>query len=605
MKKKNYMTQKISYTITSNDLSAHLFHVSVTVNQPDELGQILSLPVWIPGSYMVREFARNVVQIRAHCDGKKVALKKLDKASWQAAPCKGALTIDYEVYAWDLSVRAAHLDQTHGFFNGTSVFLKLHGQENAAHIVDIQRPKEDASQTWRVATSLPLLKAKLYGFGTYIAENYDALIDHPVEMGNFLMASFEAHGVPHDFVVTGRVPNVDMNRIVVDVKKICEAQIAFFEPRSKQAPMDRYVFMTMLTDEGRGGLEHRASTALIFPRSELPTKNDDSMSDGYADFLGLCSHEYFHTWNVKRIKPAAFANYDLTQENYTSLLWVFEGFTSYYDDLFLRRLNLIDEPLYLQHISKSINSLLRGSGRRKQSVVDSSFDAWTKYYRQDENAPNAITSYYVKGSLIALGLDLFIRSETEGKKSLDDVMRYLWKTFGSNFYTKALEGKQQGVDEDGMVAIIENSTGVNAKKFIDKYVLGTEELPLEKWFADFGIDMQPNGKKQKASLGVKVSSSGSECKVVNVFEGKAAHKAGLSAGDQIIAVNGLRVHPMKVNLAQSLAAYSVGEKVEIHAFRREELMTFTAKLQADDMPNWRVQLIDNPKAKLFAKRPSK
>jgi predicted metalloprotease with PDZ domain len=216
------------------------------------------------------------------------------------------------------------------------------------------------------------------------------------------------------------------------MKKICEAQIAFFEPKTRKAPMDRYVFMTMVVGEGYGGLEHRASTALICNRNDMPVKHNPEMSEGYKAFLGLCSHEYFHTWNVKRIKPAVFADYDLRQESYTSLLWLFEGFTSYYDDLMLVRSGLIDEAAYLKLVSKTINGVLRGSGRLKQSVAESSFDAWTKYYRQDENSPNAIVSYYTKGSLVALGLDLTIRAETAGKKSLDDVMRTvaaLWPRF--------------------------------------------------------------------------------------------------------------------------------------------------------------------------------
>src|SRR5438093_2424504 len=231
----------VQYSIVASDPAAHLYEVTLTVAAPDADGQIFSLPAWIPGSYMIREFARNIVQIRAHSNGKKVALNKLDKHSWQAATCDGALTLEYQVYAWDLSVRAAHLDQSHGFFNGTSVFLQVQGQEMAPHVVDIQRPAGDEYKAWRVATALPELKARRYGFGTYVAENYDALIDHPVEMGTFALASFEAHGVPHDFVVTGRVPNIDLARICGDLKKICEAQIALFEPKTKRAPMDRYV----------------------------------------------------------------------------------------------------------------------------------------------------------------------------------------------------------------------------------------------------------------------------------------------------------------------------------------------------------------------------
>ena len=596
----------VHYTIIPKDLPAHLFEVTLDIAEPDAEGQVVSLPAWIPGSYMVREFARNIIQIKATSGGKKVVLKKRDKHTWQAAPCQGALTISYEVYAWDLSVRAAHLDQSHGFFNGTSVFLSVHGQESAPHIVDIQRAADASCATWRVATSLPELKAKRYGFGTYIAANYDELIDHPVEMGDFALATFEAHGIPHDFVVTGKVPNMDMARMVADVQKICESQIAFFEPRTKKAPMDRYVFMTMVVGEGYGGLEHRASTALICNRNDIPVKHQPEMSEGYKGFLGLCSHEYFHTWNVKRIKPAAFASYDLRQENYTSLLWLFEGFTSYYDDLMLVRAGTIDETAYLKLVSKTINMVTRGSGRLKQSVAESSFDAWTKYYRQDENSPNAIVSYYTKGSLVALGLDLTIRAETEGKKSLDDVMRALWQKYGRDFYSRTLTGTQQGLPENEFEALVEQVTGVNVRRFVDKHVRGTEDVPLAKLYADFGVHLDTGSATKKASLGIKAARDGNDCKIASAYEGRAAHVAGLSAQDVIVAINGLRVTAADAadGLATALGRYRVGEVVEIHAFRRDELLVVKAKLQADDVPTNQLKLVVEQDTALATARPT-
>ena len=407
-------TETLLYTIVPTDPGLHLFEVTLTIARPAPDGQIVSLPAWIPGSYMIREFARNIVQIRAESEGRKLRLTKLDKHSWRAARCNGPLTLVYQVYAWDLSVRAAHLDHTHGFFNGTSVFLKVHGKETLPHVVDICPPEGEAFAHWRVATSLPEHKARRHRFGTYIAQDYDELIDHPVEMGEFTLIRFDAHGVPHEMAITGRVPNLDTERLAADLKAICEQQIALFEPTTKRAPMERYVFLTLAVGDGYGGLEHRASTALICSRADLPVKGHPQMTDGYRGFLGLCSHEYFHTWNVKRIKPAVFAPYDLAQENYTPLLWLFEGFTSYYDDLTLVRAGRIDAQAYLGLLAKTLNAVLRGSGRLKQSVADSSFDAWTKYYRQDENAPNAIVSYYQKGALVALLFDLTIRAQTKG-----------------------------------------------------------------------------------------------------------------------------------------------------------------------------------------------
>ncbi|MTW13610.1 PDZ domain-containing protein [Pseudoduganella eburnea] len=574
--------KKISYAITAKDLAAHMFQVSMTIEAPAPEGQVLVLPAWIPGSYMIREFSRNIVQIRAEAGGQPVELAKLDKHSWQAPPVKGKLTVHYEVYAWDLSVRAAHLDQTHGFFNGTSVFLRAVGQEDEAHIVDIQRPAHEAAAKWRVATALKELKAKRYGFGTYIAGNYDELIDSPVEMGTFEMASFKALGVQHDVVFTGRVPNLDIARVCADLKKICETQIAFFEPRTKKAPMDRYVFMTMVTGDGYGGLEHRASTALFCSRSDLPTtaQKGKEPSEGYMKFLGLCSHEYFHTWNVKRIKPAVFAPYDYQVENYTPLLWLFEGFTSYYDDLLLVRAGLLSEEGYYKMLGKTVGAVLRGSGRTKQSVADSSFDAWGKYYRQDENSPNAIVSYYAKGSLVGLGLDLTIRAKTNGKRSLDDIMRALWQKFGRDFYS----GKPRGVTPAEVEALFDSVAGFKLKTFFDKYIKGTDDLPLAKLLPQFGVGYKDERKSTKPSMDVNLGRDGADCKLSAVHDGGAAQKAGLSANDLLVAIDGLRVTGNPANVDGLLARYKVGDTVQVHAFRRDELMAFDVTLQGDHVP---------------------
>src|SRR5471030_315057 len=603
MKKPSKNKPAIAYSIVGHDLAAHLFHVTLTVDAPAEGGQIVALPAWIPGSYMIREFSRNIVRIRAESDGQPVALAKLDKHSWQAAPLKdhaAALTLHYEVYAWDLSVRAAHLDQNHAFYNGTSVFLRVLGQEDQPHVVDIQRPDDEVAKTWRVATSLPELKAKRYGFGTYIASNYDELIDHPVEQGDFALATFKAHGIPHDIVISGRVPNLDLPRLSADLKKICETQIAFFEPKAKKAPMDRYVFMTLAVGDGYGGLEHRASTALICARADLPSTAAASkdISDGYLQYLGLCSHEYFHTWNVKRIKPAAFAPYNLQVENYSPLLWLFEGFTSYYDDLMLVRAGIIDEARYYKLLAKTANSVLRGSGRSKQSVAESSFDAWHKYYRQDENSPNAIVSYYTKGSLIALALDLTLRAKTNGAKSLDDVMQVLWQRYGRDFY----HGGARGVTPAEAEALFDEIGGFKFKPFFDKYMRGTDDVPLAKLLAPFGVAYADERKSAKPVLDVNMGRDGNDAKLSSVHEGGAAHHAGMSGGDVLVALDGLRI--TATNLDALLARYKVGANVELHAFRRDELLRFDVTLQGDRLPSVALTLSVTGKKTTVLKRPS-
>ncbi|KWF94767.1 peptidase M61 [Burkholderia diffusa] len=588
------MTQPIRYSIAPKDLAAHLFEVSVTVADPDPEGQHFSLPVWIPGSYLVREFARNIVTLAAFNDaGRKVRIAKTDKNTWRAAPVSGALTLRYDVYAWDLSVRSAYLDESGGFFNGTAVFLSVAGHEDAPCEVDIAKPAGAAFRTWRVGTSLPEARGtKRYGFGAYRASNYDELTDHPVTIGEFALATFDAHGVPHDIVIAGRVTQLDMERLRTDLKRVCEAQIALFEPKSKKAPMDRYVFMTLAVSDGYGGLEHRASTALICNRTDLPVKGRPETTEGYRTYLGLCSHEYFHTWNVKRIKPAAFVPYDLARENYTSLLWLFEGFTSYYDDLMLVRSGLMSQDEYFAALGRTVGGVLRGTGRLKQSVADSSFDAWIKYYRQDENATNAIVSYYTKGSLVALAFDLAIRAQTRNRKSLDDVMRLLWQRYGREFY----RGKQAGVEENEVETLIEEATGVALGRLFADAVHGTRDLPLAELLAPFGVTLAPDvapGAAAKPTIGARLRG-GADCTLAAVYEGGGAHRAGLSAGDTLIALDGLRV--TGTNLDTLLARYRPGDKVEVHAFRRDELRTAKLKLDGPEVVRYRLTAAAKPAA---------
>ncbi len=571
----------IRYRIRASQPEAHLYNVELVVEAPDAAGQRFSLPAWIPGSYMIREFARNIITLQARCGRRSVGLQKIDKHTWQAEPCAGPLTLSYDVYAWDLSVRGAHLDTGHGFFNGTSVFLCVHGQENAPCLVDIERPQGGSYRDWRVATALPTAGAKRYGFGAYRADNYDELIDHPVEMGTFSLATFRARGVPHDVAITGR-HDCDLKRLTDDLKRIAEYQIDFF---GGTAPMKRYVFLVTAVGEGYGGLEHRASTALLCSRYDLPCASVEKQDDRYLTFLGLASHEYFHTWNVKRIKPAAFTPYDLTRESYTRLLWAFEGITSYYDDLCLVRCGLMTTEQYLQALARTLTSVQRGSGRLKQTVADSSFDAWIKYYRQDENAPNAIVSYYTKGSLVALALDLTVRKATDGKRSLDDVMRALWVEYGK---------AGRGVGEAELEILIEKVTGVRLQRFFDLALRSTEDIAWTPLLRHFGLRVhmaaaqsstdrggKPPKKAAKptpprAVLGSRLETAGGEVKIAQVFDGGAAQTGGLSAGDILIALDGVRLTP--ANWEQRLGRHRPGDNVRITGFRRDELFERDVRL---------------------------
>lgn len=597
----------IQYSILPFNPQAHLFAVSCTVTDPDPEGQIFSLPAWIPGSYMIRDFAKNIVQLSAESDNKEIAVRKLDKQTWQCVPCGGSLTIIYEVYACDLSVRSAHLDITHGYFNGASVFLQVHGREGNPCVVDILPPEGEDYKNWQIATAMPYMDARQYGFGTYQAKNYDELIDHPVEMGAFEVDRFNVNGTPHEIVITGR-HRADMVRLCNDLKIICNHHVKFF---GQLPAMDRYVFLIMVVGEGYGGLEHRASCSLLCSRNDLPIKGVEEVTEKYRAFLGLCSHEYFHTWNIKRIKPAAFIPYDLSQEVHTRTLWAFEGITSYYDDLSLVRTGLIKHESYMDLLAQTITRVLRGSGRFKQSVAESSFDAWTKFYKQDENAPNAIVSYYTKGSLIALALDLTIRSETQGKKSLDDVMAALWSRYGK---------KIKGVGENDIERIAKEISGLSLAHFFEHALHRAEDIILDVLFNKFGIQYvlreaknsndkggllkgrsDSNAEKRITPvLGVRAVSNPAGIRLTHVLNGSAAELAGLSAGDIVVAIEG--IWQKGKHLFDGLSQYQAGESVQLHAFRRDELMTFSVTLQSAPKDTCELRMIENEDHEMVSNR---
>ncbi len=572
---------RVHYRIAIHDPHAHLFEVRCTVHQPAPGGQRFRLPTWTPGSYLIREFARHFVSVTAACDGVTVALAKVAKDVWAAQPCIGSLTITALVYAYDLSVRTAYLDGSRAYFNGASVFLCPEGHADAPSTVEIVAPGGQTCSHWRVATTLARAGAEPGGFGTYYAHDYDELIDHPVEIADFAQASFEAGGVAHDITLTGR-KRCDLDRLSSDLARICQWQIELFGGGTGCcAPFDRYLFQIAAVGDGYGGLEHRSSTSLICRHSELPQPGVVKISDGYRNLLGLASHEYFHSWNVKRIKPAAFVPYDLSRENYTSQLWAFEGFTSYYDDLALLRSGVIDSESYLELLGRTITTVMRTPGRHQQSVAASSFDAWIKYYRQDENSPNAVVSYYTKGALVGLALDLELRGNGS---SLDAVMRALWQRYGKAGI---------GVPEDGIAGIASELAGRDLGDFFARFVHGIDDPPLAALLRDAGIVMHlrpsdgssdrggtargERGLQSPSWLGAKLTGT-TEPRLAHVFTGGPAQRAGLSAGDVIVAVDGLRASAESID--RVAAERAPGEAIGIHAFRRDELLVATVVLEA-------------------------
>jgi predicted metalloprotease with PDZ domain len=516
----------ILYRVECADRKAHLFRVTLTIAEP-AARQRVSLPVWIPGSYLVREFSKNLQNLRARQGRRPLDARQIDKCHWDIDCAAGQpLELRYEILAYDHSVRAAWLDEDRAFFNGTSLCLQVEGQTGAPHAIELVAP---AASRWSCATALQPLRADRRGFGRYLAADYDELADSPVEMGAFWSGEFEVFGVPHRFVVAGAAASFDGARLLADTRAICETQMRFWhgdrigKRHGPKPPHDRYLFMLNAVDEGYGGLEHRHGTALICARRDLPRLDAAKQPEGYTTLLGLISHEYFHTWNVKRLRPAEFARYDYGRENYTQLLWLFEGFTSYYDDLLLRRAALIDDDAYLKLLNKTVNQVLQTPGRRVQSVAQASFDAWVKYYRQDEQTPNATVSYYTQGALVALCFDLTLRAE--GKGTLDQVMRRLWEQSGGG-----------PIGEDDFAAALEAVGGRPFAKEIARWVHSTAELPLAELLRAHGVDTLHDPAQRAQELGLRVAESGGGVQVKTVLRGGAAERAGFSANDEWIGI---------------------------------------------------------------------
>jgi predicted metalloprotease with PDZ domain len=560
---------------------AHLFHVTLTIAAPQAL-QRLSLPVWIPGSYLVREFARHLQKLVARQDGKPVPVQQLDKCSWQVDCVPSSpLVLDYEVYAFDNSVRTAWLDAQRGFFNATSMCLRAQGLEGALHELELVPPRAHAD--WEAATALTPVKVNKRGFGTYAAQDYDELADCPVEMGHFFSAEFKAGGVAHRIVVAGAAGSFDSARLVADTQKTCEAQIRFWHDR-KRPPFRSYLFMLNVVDDGYGGLEHRNSTALIASRRDLPRVGEARASDGYTTLLGLISHEYFHTWNVKRLRPAEFAQYDYTGENYTQLLWFFEGFTSYYDDLLLRRAGIIDDATYVKLLNKTINQVLQTPGREVQSVAQASFDAWVKYYRQDENTANATVSYYTKGALVALCFDLTLRQE--GHATLDDVMHALWARC-----------KAGPMAEADFAAVLKELGGRAFTRELAAWVHGTRELPLKELLESQGIAVLEEPSQLQQRLGVRVTETNGVA-VKNVLRGGAAEQAGLAAGDEWLGVE-VAGTGWRMAKLDDLLLYAGSHKRVVALVARDRRLLRLDLTIPQAATTWRLVLRDAPRAQAW------
>jgi len=567
------MTQMLAYRVDLAQARRHRFLVKMRIDAP-QADQILSLPVWIPGSYLVREFARHVDELRAAQNGAACRIESVDKASWRVCCVAGQpLELSWSVYAFDTSVRTAWLDDARGFFNGTSLFLRVHGAEAAPHRVAL----DGVPAGWQVATAMA------HDGEHYLAADYDEFVDHPFELGPFWSGTFDAAGVPHRIVVSGAPPSFDGPRLLADVQRLCAAEIAFWGV----APFKSYTFLLNTVQDGHGGLEHRASTALLAARGDLPRAGQTETSDGYVSLLSLFAHEYFHAWNVKRLRPAEFARYDYTAENYTRLLWFFEGFTSYFDELFVRRTGLIDAKRWLKLVGDNLGRVLATPGRLRQSVAQASFDAWVRLYRPDENSPNSSVSYYAKGALVGLALDLRLRL---AGSSLDALMHALWSETGGG-----------PIDEAAILAAVARLGGAEVAALLTQWIHGTEDLPLQGLLAQFGVQWETPSATLAQRLGLRVAESAlTGVQVKQVLDDSAAQAAGLAAGDELLACNGWRMR----RLDEALATLAPGAtRLQLLVCRDQRMLELGVELPpAGQGAGVRLALAEDPEPPVQARR---
>jgi predicted metalloprotease with PDZ domain len=594
----------IKYSVNFDDVNKHLFNVKVEI--PKHQGSILnlSLPAWIPGSYMIRDFSKNIINLNAQKSNENLDINLIDKQNWSITTNGDECTISYQVYAFDSSVRTAYLDQSRAFFNGTSLFLSVDEFKNEKHYVELNQP--NFTENWKVATGLKReVGTSVYSFGEYFSDNYAELIDCPVEIGDFTHLEFEVAGTPHYIILNGK-HYADTDRVIKDITKLCQHHIDLFEKDTGgKPPFDEYWFLTNILQNGFGGLEHKNSTALLCSTFDFPNINKpEELTDGYKTFLSLVSHEYFHNWNVCRIKPEEFVPYSLNNESYTKQLWAYEGITSYYDDFSLFRTGIVSFEDYLKLKSKTISRVNRGNGQLKQNLIESSFYTWTKFYQQGADAANNIVSYYTKGSLIALWLDLTIRRLTNASKSLDDVMRTLW----SDYLNKGNDYK--GTQLDTIINIVNDLT--NSDVTADFYELLNDKAPvlLTELLADFGVELkqvpskatsllEASSEEHSPYLGFMFKESALGITATQVLDNSPVEQAGISVQDNIIAIDNIVVS--KGDFANVVNNLQLNQDYNITYIRNGELYNSVVQVIEATKELNQLVVIDNDKAKSWQK----
>ncbi len=564
----NSSLPSIFYQVSMSQPTSHLFEVTMTIDNWQENLLHLKMPVWTPGSYLIREYARNIQDFTAQSyqDGTQLTFEKISKNHWQIKTEDVTnITISYKVFAYELSVRTNHLDDSHGYFNGAAVFFFVAGFEDLPSILQIIPPQLD----WQVTTTLQPLDGKP---STFLVPDFDTLVDSPVEIGTHQSYEFEVRKKNHQLVVWGE-GNMEVQKVLKDIEKIIEVEADLYQG----LPYDNYCFLLHLTNNGFGGLEHKNSCTLNYSRFGFRDP------DKYNRFIQLVAHEFFHLWNVKRIRPKALEKFDYEQENYTPSLWFSEGTTSYYDLLIPLRAGIYNTQVFLVNLSKEITRFLLTPGRKVQPLSESSFDAWIKLYRRDTNSDNSQISYYLKGELVSLLLDLLIRDRFQNQRSLDDVMRQMWEKFGKT---------EIGFTPDQLKEVIESVADINLTDFFQNYLEETQELPFNEYLEPFGLKLQSVNNNQIPHTGMRVQSENGKEMIKFVAIDSPAQIAGISPEDELVALNGIRVTAEQ--LTERLKDYQANDMIQLSLFRQDILKTVRLQLAASEPSHYEVIQIKNP-----------
>lgn len=558
---------KIHFQVAMPQPSSHLFEVNLQVSGWSKPVLDLKLPVWTPGSYLVREYAKNLQDFSVEAGNKVLPWRKLAKNHWQVGTNGvSEITVKYRIFAHELSVRTNHLDSSHGYFNPAALCFYIPEFTEQPITITIIPPQAD----WQIATPLPAVSGCE---NTFEASDFDTLVDSPFEIGEHEFYQFEVLGKSHELAIWGK-GNAEPTRMIEDTKKIIEVEAEIFGG----LPYERYLFLLHLSPNIAGGLEHKYACSLIYPRFNFRKQ------DKYESFMQLVAHEFFHLWNVKRLRPKGLEKFDYDGENYTSSLWFCEGTTSYYDLQIPLRAGIYNAKTFLQNLSKEITLLQTKVGRKVQPVSESSFDAWIKLYRRDANSDNCQISYYLKGELISFLLDLMIRERSGNERSLDDVMRYMWENFGK---------AEIGFTDEELQDAIELVAGKDLSDFFAAYIDGVEELPFDEYLAPFGLKLQADIEvDQPPYIGLKAKFQNGKQKIEFVEIGSPAQLAGVSPDDELLAIDGMRVNADQLN--ERLKDYHAGDTIQLSIFHQDELQTLPVTLAEPQPNNYKIVAVENP-----------